>query len=1152
MSTLRAALRCLIGILLLQVVAPAAGAQSEGVLHRWAREQIVPRLDELLPGRLDVGALGGSPFGDLVLYDLTLRYEGITVLRVRRATANLALSQLPRGRIEIERLELEEPEIRLRQDAEGNWNLLDALVDSSAAAPAPTPGAAAEEDSGMPFAIRALVIDGAEVAITPAEADGRMLTVRGLDARGSVALDPAGTRVTVDAISATLRGRALPVATLRGGLTYDGRDGDHIVARDLRVRTAQSALRIDGRYTAEQVDAEVHIAPLAAGDLRAVVPTSPLQEDLSGRVTAAGTLSDLNARVRLSAGAARLLGRAWADLSGEIPRYTARVLGREIRPAQLAPELGVAGTSRLTLQIAGTGTALTAVNGTADLSVDALHAAGLALGDLDVDATLGAGTLAVDGGLRHAGTARFTGEVALDAQRYTLDLRLDDIQAGALGEEAALPDTRLNLVAHVEGAGFDPAQANATARVDIAPSAVGLVAVDEGDVRLAVADGRLRVEQAILRAAGATATLSGALGLAAAQEGELDYDVKVPDLAPWLALADQEGRGAMTLRGTARGRLDRLDASGTLGLTDVAVADNAVERGAVRYDVRNIGTPDMRGTVSTELAAIESAIALAQVDASVELQSGEPLVASVDFSAETTDGAPQTLGGEVRLGADATTVRLATLALALPGGTWRLESPARVVRTADAVAVESLVLRNGPQSITVDGALGREAGEAVQISVEGVDLAALNGLAPDAVSGVRGIVAADLRIAGTLAEPDPSGSVRLLGGGAAIAPLGVRIEDLTLRADADPGAVRIAELSARAGEGRFELDGTVALREQVPMLLDLRLLASRWPLIATDQAEAAVDGVLTATGTLDAPTVQGRVEVVQAVVRPELSLLAEGGPAPRDPTIIVVQERRAAAAADGAPTETAASAFDAAESFENLALNVAIAISDNTWIKHDSASLGLFGEVTVAKQRGEPVVLVGLVRVVQGWIYFRGRRFNPREGEVRFTGGEEVDPVLDIELETRIAGYTIQALVGGTAAEPSLEFTSEPDLEDADILGLLLFGRRVNQLDGGEQMAVEQEAGNIAANFAASTVAERISEQLGLGLVITDVDVADGRFGVGRYLTPDTFVSVSQDLGGTAEREVTIDYYLTPEWSVTTSTDTGGENTADVFWRKKY
>jgi translocation and assembly module TamB len=169
---------------------------------------------------------------------------------------------------------------------------------------------------------------------------------------------------------------------------------------------------------------------------------------------------------------------------------------------------------------------------------------------------------------------------------------------------------------------------------------------------------------------------------------------------------------------------------------------------------------------------------------------------------------------------------------------------------------------------------------------------------------------------------------------------------------------------------------------------------------------------------------------------------------------------------------------------------------------------------------------------------------------ITFTGGRKIDPVLDIELRSRVSDYIVKTIVTGTATKPKLEFESEPRLEDADVLALLMFGRPIHDLGEGEKVAFQEQAIGIAGNYVAGQLGRALGEPLGLR--VSEIDVTKGVVGVGRYVTPDIYVSVQQSVTGNASRQVQAEYYFTPQWTFKTQADTTGESGLDVLWKMQY
>ena len=162
---------------------------------------------------------------------------------------------------------------------------------------------------------------------------------------------------------------------------------------------------------------------------------------------------------------------------------------------------------------------------------------------------------------------------------------------------------------------------------------------------------------------------------------------------------------------------------------------------------------------------------------------------------------------------------------------------------------------------------------------------------------------------------------------------------------------------------------------------------------------------------------------------------------------------------------------------------------------------------------------------------------------------------LDIVAQYQASDYLVEAVVEGTAEEPTLVLQSEPELEQADILAVLLFGKPASALNQGEKLDLQEQALAITGGYAAAKIGESVSQALGLeklGVSLQNLDISGGSVGFGRYLTKGLHVSVAQDLTKKGERKVSMEYQLSPNWQVDTSSSSGGASEAHISWQKKY
>jgi autotransporter translocation and assembly factor TamB len=306
-----------------------------------------------------------------------------------------------------------------------------------------------------------------------------------------------------------------------------------------------------------------------------------------------------------------------------------------------------------------------------------------------------------------------------------------------------------------------------------------------------------------------------------------------------------------------------------------------------------------------------------------------------------------------------------------------------------------------------------------------------------------------------------------------------------------------------------------------------------------------VSGRVAVAGTLAAPEVTGALAVDRALVRPA-ALPASGPAIPHDPTIEVVGEEEAAPQASESPL----AGLD-----EALVIDLTIDVARNAWIRRNDANVELAGELRVRKAAGEAVRIEGRITLVRGWYAFQGRRFTLDRGTIVFTGETPPNPTFDITAVYTTADYRIEVHITGQADKPALDLTSEPPLEKADILSVLLFGKPAHQLGQGESVALQQKALGLAAGYAMPEVRTSVMNTLGLDtleVALPEGEETPGRISAGRYVAQDVFLSIAQEFGPAAAQVVGIEYSLGHDVSVRGSTSTRGTSALDLLWSWRY
>ena len=135
------------------------------------RDQLVSALNASFRGDVSVERIEGSIWRNVTLHNLTIQHQGADILYVPHLTVQYSLLPLLRGRMEVSRVEAVEPVVRLKQDAAGKWNILEALASETA-----QPEAAPTAEGGLAVHLDTVAVQGARIDVTLARRLSRRTT----------------------------------------------------------------------------------------------------------------------------------------------------------------------------------------------------------------------------------------------------------------------------------------------------------------------------------------------------------------------------------------------------------------------------------------------------------------------------------------------------------------------------------------------------------------------------------------------------------------------------------------------------------------------------------------------------------------------------------------------------------------------------------------------------------------------------------------------------------------------------------------------------------------------------------------------------------------------------------------------------------------
>jgi uncharacterized protein involved in outer membrane biogenesis len=452
----------------------------------------------------------------------------------------------------------------------------------------------------------------------------------------------------------------------------------------------------------------------------------------------------------------------------------------------------------------------------------------------------------------------------------------------------------------------------------------------------------------------------------------------------------------------------------------------------------------------------------------------------------------------------------------------------------------------------------------LRIASSEIDLGVVQGFT-DQLTEVRGSVQANVRVTGSGRDPHMIGTVAVRNGAFAVPAVGTSYRglDTTIQLSEDKIVVPRFQILDEH-KNPLTIAGELAVHARSVGAFDVRIEADSFELIDNHLGDVGVDAQLRVTGELRRPRIEGEIKIEDGRIEVDEVFALLATPYPTDITAEPRVEPGAAAASDDegaghatrtllhAPVPTldeaaeppAAVEPEAGTLMDAIAMDVRLQIPDNLVLRGQDLRPGgpggialgninitVGGNLRATKAPYEAVRLVGTVNTVRGFYEFQGRRFElQRDGRIRFAGLDTLDPTLDLRAVRVISGVEAQVQVRGTAREPELQLSSNPPLDEADILSLIVFNRSINALNEGERVSLAQRAGAIAGGFVTAPLAQSIGRALDVDLFEIEPIEIGGQLGAGITLGQQVgerlFVKFHQEFGPQDTSEFIIEYQL--------------------------
>jgi translocation and assembly module TamB len=423
----------------------------------------------------------------------------------------------------------------------------------------------------------------------------------------------------------------------------------------------------------------------------------------------------------------------------------------------------------------------------------------------------------------------------------------------------------------------------------------------------------------------------------------------------------------------------------------------------------------------------------------------------------------------------------------------------------------------------------------IEVSSSEIGLGFIQGFTSD-VTDITGVLQANLRMTGSGHDPHVTGAIEVRGGSFALPEFGTTYTGLDTRIDLTPQGVTIQDLRILDARGfPTTVGGTLGFHARTIGAVDVRLRSEKFEVIDNDLADIKLNSDIRIRGEIGAPRIEGSIDVENGTIHLAQLLDRVTADAYATEAAVFGPVEPGAAPADVAPPEEP-SMFDA------MTLDIVLKVPNNLVLRGDdiraanaSVSLGdmnvtVGGDLQIGKRPSDPVRVVGQVNTVRGNYTFQGRRFEiVRDGQLGVSGADEIDPRLDLQARRVISGIETFVRVRGTMTMPELSFSSNPPLDEADILSLIIFNQPVNQLGEGQQVSLAQRASALASGYLTSG----LSRSIGNALELDEFEIqAQGEQGggptvtVGEQIGRNLFFRLRQGFGTEQTTELILEYQI--------------------------
>lgn len=423
------------------------------------------------------------------------------------------------------------------------------------------------------------------------------------------------------------------------------------------------------------------------------------------------------------------------------------------------------------------------------------------------------------------------------------------------------------------------------------------------------------------------------------------------------------------------------------------------------------------------------------------------------------------------------------------------------------------VNREGPISIAI-GADVREKGM-------------LTSIFPGLVQDSHGAMQIKSQVHGTWKNPQFSGDFQLKDAGAYFFPTGIRLEDVAMQGHFERNIIAVDAFTAKSGDGSIEGSANIIMSDWDISRFEGTITGKEFRVLYLPELQAEINPQLKIEGSPEKLSIRGDIHVPELFVYGrETSATVE----PSQDVVIVDAEER--------PDKKLPFALD---------VHMHVILGKKVFVKTEGIDARFEGDVYVSAKSQDNIEGKGLIYVAKGAYRRYGINLDVQRGRLVF-GGLITRPNLDVLALRTVGDVKAGVKVTGTPQTPEVKLYSEPHMPDTDILSYIVLGHPMGE--GKEQSsALLQASGALLSRGESVVLQEKLKQSIGVDVL--DIQSGDGELSrsmltIGKYLTPELFISYGQSLFGEGS-VFRLRYSISKHWEV--ETQSGQAAGGDLYYK---